>query len=395
MMQKQSLVELITQKSTKRTLLFMLLWFSILILSFSIRHILLPFVIAGLLAFVLNPLVTWMNKANIFYIKIPRVAALFLVYIFIIFLVGVMGNFFAPQIYHEMTKLARDIVDTIQGIDDEKIAYFTNQLSSFFKEYRLPIEVLGPGASPIGLENERQTLFTLDLQHITKQLLNDAVLFIQHQSAHIASEVKHIIEFSFEAVFEVFLVLVITAFILADTQKIQGFTLQLIPKHRQPEFEHFLRAVDKGLSGVVRGQLFICLINGILTLTGLLLLHVKFAFLLATIAGILSIIPIFGSILSTIPIVLVGISSSFTTGIFALLWIIGIHALEANLLNPKILGNSAKIHPVLITLSLVVGKHFYGIFGLLLAVPIASILITIFKTFLQKAHKLDEAVAKH
>jgi predicted PurR-regulated permease PerM len=104
-------------------------------------------------------------------------------------------------------------------------------------------------------------------------------------------------------------------------------------------------------------------------------------------------VPIFGSSLSTIPIVIVSMSSGPTTALLALLWIVGIHALEANLLNPKIMGDAAKIHPALVVLALIIGEHYAGIVGALLAVPIMSILVTIFKAARTRAMQLDEEIA--
>ncbi|HMC94106.1 MAG TPA: AI-2E family transporter, partial [Polyangia bacterium] len=65
-------------------------------------------------------------------------------------------------------------------------------------------------------------------------------------------------------------------------------------------------------------------------------------------------------------------------GLFILAWIIGIHLMEANLLNPKIMGDAAKIHPVLVVFALIAGEHSYGLVGALFAVPVASIIQTIF-----------------
>ncbi len=61
-----------------------------------------------------------------------------------------------------------------------------------------------------------------------------------------------------------------------------------------------------------------------------------------------------------------------------LAWIIGIHLAEANFLNPKIMGGAAKIHPVLVVFALIAGEHSYGLVGALFAVPVASIIQTIF-----------------
>ncbi len=117
----------------------------------------------------------------------------------------------------------------------------------------------------------------------------------------------------------------------------------------------FLQKQHAGLAGVVRGQLIICLVNGTLTGIGLFILDIKFALTLSLVATVCSIIPIFGVIISSIPIVLMAITDSFVTGLFALGWILIIHFIEGNILNPKIIGKSAEIHPVL-----VIG-HFYGI----------------------------------
>jgi len=139
-----------------------------------------------------------------------------------------------------------------------------------------------------------------------------------------------------------------------------------------------LKSLDKGLNGVVRGQLMICLINGVLTFVGLLLIGVPFAFTLGLVAMVFSLIPIFGTILSSIPIVIMGLTISLSTGLLALAWILVIHFIEGNFLNPKIMGTSAQIHPAIIVFVLVTGEHMAGIAGALLAVPVYSILQTFF-----------------
>jgi predicted PurR-regulated permease PerM len=100
--------------------------------------------------------------------------------------------------------------------------------------------------------------------------------------------------------------------------------------------------------------------------------------LLALLAAVFSLVPIFGSILSSVPAVVIGLRDGFPTALFVLAWVLGIHQLEANLLNPKIMGDAAKIHPVLVVMSLLVGEHFFGILGALLAVPAMSLVQSIF-----------------
>src|SRR5207247_10963211 len=74
-------------------------------------------------------------------------------------------------------------------------------------------------------------------------------------------------------------------------------------------------------------------------------------------------------------------------GLEILSWIIGIHLLEANFLNPKIMGDAAKIHPVLVVFALIAGEHSYGLVGALFAVPVASIIQTMFVYFRRRQFK--------
>ena len=72
----------------------------------------------------------------------------------------------------------------------------------------------------------------------------------------------------------------------------------------------------------------------------------------------MSLVPIFGSILSSVPIVAIALTQSLGVAVEVLLWIVGIHQLEANFLNPKIIGDQAHIHPVLVVFSLLGRRAF-------------------------------------
>ncbi len=154
-------------------------------------------------------------------------------------------------------------------------------------------------------------------------------------------------------------------------------------------FDMFLQKQNVGLHGVVRGQLIICVVNGTLTGIGLLIFDVKFALTLSLLATVTSLIPIFGVFISSVPIILMAITNSFITALLILAWILLIHFIEGNILNPKIIGKSAEIHPVLVILALMAGQKAYGIFGALLAVPFFSILQAAFN-FIREIVFLDE-----
>ncbi len=215
---------------------------------------------------------------------------------------------------------------------------------------------------------------------------------LQSQLDEVARFGQALITGVIKGVFTFFLVLMIGAFMLIDMEKVHAFLRSLFPPNVRADYDVIIIGIDRGLSGVIRGQLLICLVNGILTYIGLLIFDVKYALILAFVAAAMSLIPIFGSILSTIPIVLAALVSGdsgldFVRGIAAVLWILGIHFIEANVLNPKIIGTAAKIHPVLVIFSLFFGEHTYGLVGALLAVPVLSAIQVVFMFLYRKTWK--------
>jgi len=193
------------------------------------------------------------------------------------------------------------------------------------------------------------------------------------------------------SVYQFFLILMITAFLVMDRKAIGTFFASLPPDPYKPGYGKLMRYVDDGLAGVIRGQLMICLVNGVLTWLGLLLLGVKGATWLGLLAAVLSLIPIFGTILSSIPIVVIASTDSIEKGVLSLVWIIVIHVIEGNLLNPLIMGSHARMHPVIIIFALLAGEHYFGVWGALLAVPTASIVQSCFRFYLHEVEGLPES----
>ncbi len=402
----------------QRALLLVLLWVPALAILLVVREVLLPFMLAFALAYVIAPPVRFIASKKIRGQSIPRWAAVVILYAVCAVVVFVGARIFVPQLYKELTRLGGEASAIFNGLSDEAIAEKAQALEAFIQRNDLPIhivtaedeteaitpEMIGPSMSSTPSSTPSSTLtatqssapasaLNIDIVGAVQELIRDGKKVARERALGVVSQLQVIIASTLRFVFSTFLVLMLTAFIVGDTERIAAFLFTITPIRDRESLRDLITRIDKGLSGVVRGQLTICLINGLLTLVGLLLLKVKFAFLLATVAAVFSLIPIFGSILSTIPIVIVGLSSGASTAVLALLWIVGIHALEANLLNPKIMGDAAKIHPVLVVLALVIGEHFYGLVGALFAVPLMSAMVTIWKAARSRATVLDERIA--
>lgn len=372
------------------------LWVALFVGLYMVRTILLPFALASLLAYVFHPMVGFLGRIQFKGKPLSRALSVIIIYLTFLIIIAVFSIVFVPQFYSEMVRLAKDASIFINSIDDTTINNLGRSIEQFFRDYQLPLEITPPAIEngPVLMGPQKPNWYSIDLLGVFHNILNDIILYLKSEAKNIISSAQYFVTKFITFLFTVLLILMLTGFLLVDIESIKKFFFTLVPMNDRERFNSFLGRLDQRLAGVVRGQLTICLINAVLTLIGLLIFRIKFAFILATIAGIFSLVPIFGSIISTVPIVLVALTISPVKALIALTWIVAIHILEANFLNPKILGNSAKIHPVLVVLALIAGEHFYGIIGALLAVPIMSIIITIFSSILGKAEAMDEVVAK-
>jgi predicted PurR-regulated permease PerM len=211
--------------------------------------------------------------------------------------------------------------------------------------------------------------------------VSKSITYVQRNTMEVIRLGRSIIAAVTRAIFIFFMTLMLAAYVMITRERIVGFFRSLVFPDGRRSFDHLLARIDRGLSGVVRGQLLICLVNGVLSAVGFWFFDLKYWPILSILAGVMSLVPIFGSILSSIPIVAIALTQSLGVAVEVLLWIVGIHQLEANFLNPKIIGDQAKIHPVLVVFSLLVGEHFFGLAGALLAVPVLSMTQSFFMHF--------------
>src|SRR6185295_4730706 len=125
----------------------------------------------------------------------------------------------------------------------------------------------------------------------------------QSHAGSLLASLQNVVRAIVSGVFTFSMTLMVSAYLLYTRDKVLAFFRGLVPAGARDGYDALLTRVDRGLSGVVRGQVIICLVNGVLSAIGFSLLHVPYWPVLAIVATVLSIIPIFGSILSSIPAV--------------------------------------------------------------------------------------------
>ncbi len=355
----------------RSTLTLSALWLFIGAILVRFRAVLLPFGLAMLLAFIIEPVVDGIARRHVLGKRIPRVAALMGIYLLGFLLALSLGSWSVQQVGRELRGLG-SVSTTL--VEDTRVmsVKLLDKTEAFAQEHHLPIA--------------RQ-----EIEKFLQDHLVSAIEKLTRDASSLLTLGQNLLKGAFQVIFGSFLVLMLAGFMSIDRDRIQQFFRSLVPPTYQGGYGTIVSGTSVGLAGVVRGQVIICLMNGALTFVGLYILGVKLPLLLASVAAIFSLIPIFGSILSTVPIVAMALTDSFTLALLALAWVIGIHLLEANMLNPKIMGDSAKIHPVLVVFSLIAGERTAGLMGALFAVPIASVLLTVFKFLHRRALDADPA----
>lgn len=371
----------------------------------SVREVLLPFILALIIAFVLTPLVALCER-----VRVPRAVAIILVYVVTLGGIYLSVAAMAPRLYEEAATLARDAPSIgrelnskwapraetwVRGLIDrmephpkepeERQPAFSvtkKDDGSFAVDLGSGVDIVQDGPRRWRVTPQQRDA---DEQFSVSELANESMAtFVGYVKRNVLELIRvgqQIISRMARGIFLFFLTLMVAAYLIHTREEIVGFFRSLPPPQARASFDRLLFRIERGLSGVVRGQLLICLVNGVLSAIGFWLFGLKYWPILAIVAGVGSLIPIFGSILSTIPAVLIGLTQDVWTALWVLAWIIGIHQIEANLLNPKIIGVAAKVHPVLVVLSLIIGEHFFGLWGALLAVPTLSLSQSFFQHF--------------
>ncbi len=403
--------------SRRRRLLFLGVSFAgAVAVLVAFREVLAPFALAVILAYVLAPVVEWMQRARVGGRALPRWAAVVLLYIALLSGLALSIAFAVPRLAAEVQRLAREAPATVHTAQEEWLPQVERAFASASRLYggaqppaEEPAEPAPAGGGirvvpvpeggyaihlpPGGIEvigaNEHEFHVQLaepgpDRQDLGGFVSKSLRRFFRDTEAYAGTAVRGVQAFVSQVVggiFSFFIMLMLSAYMLITSDRILGFFRSLVRPQDHGRFDDLMTRIDGGLAGVVRGQLLIAVVNGVLSGVGFWLADLSYWPILTLIATALSIIPIFGAIISSVPAVLVGLQSGVGTALFVLAWIIGIHQIEANLLNPKIMGDAAKVHPVLVVFALLAGEHLFGIVGALLAVPILSITQSLFLHF--------------
>jgi len=300
-----------------------------------VRGGLYPFIIAFLLAYLLNPAVRWLESKHL-----KRVWAIIVVYVILFTLVIVGGSQLLPLILRELESFGREL------------PMMTTKCEELVQVFQMKYQ---NSAVPVSLR--------LAIDNSLQSIQIEIQVFVARLVACILDVISHFIG--------IIITPVLAFYLLHDWHEIGTALLRVAPGSWRRELVLMLQ--DIVFSGVIRGQLFVAFIVCILVSLGLLVLGVRYALIIGILAGMLDIIPYFGAFIGATPAVTVALLSSPWLAVKVALLFFIIHQLEGTIISPMILGEKAGLHPLIVIFFLFVGGEFAGLAGMLLGVPLAAL----------------------
>ena len=180
-------------------------------------------------------------------------------------------------------------------------------------------------------------------------------------------------------IFDIFVSFVVSVYILLQRGSIMNFfrklTMAIFDEKTCDKIGKYVDSTNRIFFKFISGQIIDGIIVGILVTIGMSVIGVKYAVLLGFMIGLFNIIPYFGAIVAVaISVLITLITGGVSQTLIMAIVVIILQQIDSNIINPKIIGNSLEISPLLVIFSVTVGGAYWGVLGMFLAVPVAAVL---------------------
>ena len=326
----------------------------------NVLSVISPLFIGFIIAWLFAPLVDKMTKKGM-----SRIIASIIVYIVFIAFLVVFFRIFIPIIYNELNEL----IGTLPGI--------MTDITDFINNIFAKIDVEG-----------------VDIDGIKNSILNGITAYGNSISSSIPTTVVSIMGNLFSGLGTIFFGLIIGLYMLFDFDNVTNLLLKLIPKRYQMEVADLLENIGREVRKSVNGTLLVACMVFVCDTIGFSIVGLNSALLFGLFCGITDLIPYIGPYIGTAVAAIVAFTQSPLIGIGVLVIAIIVQLVESYILQPVVMSKATKLHPVTIICSLLIFGHFFGIVGMILAVPIMSIFKVIWRFGIKKFEIFQEKRAE-
>jgi len=244
-------------------------------------------------------------------------------------------------------------------------------LSEYIPEYAYQLKRFAAGF--------QSRLKNMGLPYGVQQAMEETIEGIQRRLIGIMRDTLERFMDGASSISELFMIPVLSFYFLKDRKYFKRLMVSIIPIRYRKGIMRTFSEVHYILNRFIRSQIIVSLVIGVFTTLGFLIIGIPYALILGIVAGIFEIIPYFGPWLGAVPAMVITALNAPSKIIWAIVVMIAVQQLEGSFITPKIMGDHVGLHPVYIILSLWIGGMFFGITGMLLAVPVVLIIRVILK----------------
>ncbi len=322
---------------TSGTIIRAVLVLGLAYLLYYLRDLVVVLLSVVVLASSIEPGTRWFIKKGI-----PRIIAAIIMYGLILALLALFTYFVLPTLIKQTANLLNQLptyIDSLQSVADEF------SFASFDLRERL-LSISGNGLSSL------TELFSL---------IGGG--FVQSAG------------FLFGGFFDLLLIIVLSFYLSVQDHGVENFIRSISTEKYESYLIDLWRRSQRKIGLWMQGQLILGLLMGVFVFLGLTIVGVKYALLLAIMAALFELIPVFGPVIAAVPAVAVAMTGSVTTGIVVAIFYFAIQQLESNVIYPLVVRKIVGVPPIVAIISLLVGWRLAGLLGVLLAVPLSTILL--------------------
>lgn len=322
-----------------------------ILLLWLFNAVLLPFVVALVVGYLLDPLVNRLVRMGL-----GRGGATTVILLGTIAAVALVIALFSPMLFHQVTGFAKalpDLVKKAQGLAASASEQFTHGwINHLLQKYGLGGNVN-------------------DIKSSASDFINKGVAWVGAFANSLLSRGAALLDLLSLIV----ITPVVAFYVLLDWPKMVTTIDGLVPPRDRETIRSIARDIDRALAGFLRGQLLVCLFLAAWYGIGLSVIDLNFGFLIGIMGGVLSFVPYVGSLIALVLSLLVAVVQgwpSWHLPLEALGVVLVGQFLEGNVLSPKLVGDKVGLHPVWVIFALLGFGSVFGFTGLLVAVPVAS-----------------------
>ncbi|HEY7706665.1 MAG TPA: AI-2E family transporter [Gaiellaceae bacterium] len=333
-------------------------------LAGTVAHVVFLFIVAALIALLLDPLVRALAR-----LRIPRgfsIAVVFLSFAAAL----VVGVIAIGVVVVDQSREAADRIDTYLTVEHGQ----TSQTDAERDVDRLQAWLDDHGLERIQVEEQGQELVDSLREADPQEYTSRAIDFLEGAALSI-----------FELLFSLVLVIVVAIYMLLDMGRLSAAVDRRFPP--RPDSGSLIPRIESALAGYVRGQVLLSLIIGVSAGVGLWVLGTlgwaegmdEYALLFGAWVGLMELIPYLGPWLGAIPPVIYALIVDPVSAIWVTLLFLAIHQIEGHIVVPNVMGSALRLHPLLVIFGLLAGGEIYGLPGIFVALPLLAVLRAIWE----------------